>query len=228
MVQVFGKESFRYEANSRPFQPNVSKAFIEKHGKDESERICIEIMRRFKEADETTPAFTSNRQHGITVDASVRDVLKELAKQRGFSINCLVREALHSKLLKNAHPVRHQTFKPRSVLLCLSPYEERLMYKWCEESQCGFNVFLSTLASVTQPLLETDLSAEQPRKSLCLFPDPLLEEKFLHSVQVYGYLGSALFRQILAFVDRPFDPNRVQDRYLDWLVGGYAHALSAK
>ena len=102
------------------------------------------------------------------------------------------------------------------------------MYKWCENAQCGFNTFLSTLASVTQPLLETDLSAEYPRKSLCLYPDPLLEEKFLHSVQVYGYLGSALFRQILAFCDRPFDPNRVQDRYLDWLTGGYAHALSAK
>ena len=228
MVQVFSKESSRYEVDSRPFQPNVSKAFIEKHGKDETEAVCIEVMRRFREADETTPAFTSNSQHGITVDAEVRDVLKELAKQRGFSINCLVREALHSKLLKNADPVRHQTFKPRSVLLCLSPYEERLMYRWCENARCGFNTFLSTLASVTQPLLETDLSAQYPRKSLCLYPDPLLEEKFLHSVQVYGYLGSALLRQILAFCDRPFDPQRVQDRYLDWLTGGYAHALSLR
>lgn len=228
MVQVFNEEGFRYENYSRPFQLNVSKAFIEKYGKDRTEAICRTVMRRFKEADETIPAFTSNRRHGITVDAEVRDRLKFLAKQRGFSINCLVREALHCKLLKNADPVRHQTFHPRSVLLCLSPYEERLMYKWCENSQCGFNTFLSTLASVTQPLLETDLSAEYPRKSLCLYPDPEFEERFLHSVQVYGYLGSSLFRQILAFCDRPFDPNRVQDRYLDWLVGGYAHELSRK
>ena len=173
MVQVFNKEGFRYEACSTPFQPNVSKAFIEKHDKDRTEKICIEVMRRFREADETTPAFSSNSQHGITVDAEVRDRLKFLAKQRGFSINCLVREALHSKLLKNADPVRHQTLKPRSVLLCLSPYEERLMYKWCENSRCGFNAFLSTLASSTQPLLETDLSAQHPRKSLCLYPDPV-------------------------------------------------------
>jgi hypothetical protein len=228
MVQVFTEEGFRYEKFSTPFQPNVSKAFIEKHGKDRTEEICRTVMRRFKEADETIPAFTSNRQHGITVDAEVRDRLKFLAKQRGFSINCMVREALHCKLLKNADPVRHMTFQPRSVLLCLSPYEERLMYKWCEANECGFNTFLSTLASSTQPLLETDLSAEQPRKSLCLYPDPELEERFLHSVQVYGYLGSALFRQILAFCDRPFDPNRVQDRYLDWLTGGYAHALSPR
>ena len=228
MVQVFNKEGFRYENYSRPYRPTVSKAFIEKHGKDETERICIEVMRRFKEADETVPAFATEKQHSITVGAEVRDVLKDLAKQRGFSVNCLVREALLSKLLKNADPVRHQTFMPCSVVLCLSPYEEKLMDGWCKENRCGFNAFLSTLACVTQPLLETDLSAQYPRKSLCLYPDPLLEEKFLHSVQVYGYLGSALFRQILAFCDRPFDPNRVQDRYLDWLVGGYALALSAK
>ena len=227
MVQVFNKEGFRYE-NYRPYQPTVSKAFIEKHGKDETEAVCIEVMRRFKEADETVPAFSTSPQRTITVDASVRDVLKELAKQRGCSINCLVREALHCKLLKNADPVRHQTFKPCSVVLCLSPYEEKLMCKWCENARCGFNTFLSTLASVTQPLLETDLSATCPRKKLCLYPDPLLKEEFLHSVQVYGYLGSSLFRQILAFCDRPFDPNRVQDRYLDWLVGGYAHELSRK
>ena len=79
MVQVFGKESSRYEADSRPFQPNVSKAFIEKHGKDKTEAICRTVMRRFKEADEATPAFSSNRQHGITVDAEVRDRLKFLA-----------------------------------------------------------------------------------------------------------------------------------------------------
>lgn len=228
MVQVFNKEGFRYENYACPYRPTVSKAFIEKHGKDETARICIEVMRRFKEADETIPAFTSNRQHSITVDAEVRDRLKFLSKQRGFSINSLVREALHSKLLKNAEPARHQTFKPCSVVLCLSPYEEKLMYRWCKNAWCGFNAFLSTLASVTQPLLETDLSAQHPRKSLCLYPDPLLEEKFLHSVQVYGYLGSAFSRQILAFCDRPFDPNRVQDRYLDWLVGGYAHELSRK
>lgn len=228
MVQVFSKESSRYEIDSRPFQPNVSKAFIEKHGKEKTERICRDIMRCFLEADETIPSFTSSKRHCLSVDASVRDRLKFLAEQRGLSVNCLIREALHSKLLKNVEPVRHMAFKPVSALLYLSPYEKKLLDKWCEANVCGFNTFLSTLASVTQPLLETDLAALQPRKSLCLYPDPLFEEKFLHSVQVYGYLGSPLFRQILAFCDRPFDPNRVQDRYLDWLTGGYAHALSAK
>ena len=228
MVQVFSKESFRYEIYSTPFQPNVSKAFIEKHGKDETEAICRTVMRRFKEADETTPAFPSDNQHGMVVDASVLDKLKFLAQQRGLSVSSLAREALHSHLLKNTEPVRVMALNPRSVQLHLSPFEEKLLRKWCDDNVCGFNTFLSTLASVTQPLLETDLSALQPRKSLCLYPDPELEEEFLHSVQVYGYLGSALFRQILAFCDRPFDPNRVQDRYLDWLTGGYAHALSAK
>jgi hypothetical protein len=228
MVQVFTEEGFRYEKFSTPYQPNVSKAFIEKHGKDKTEAICRTVMRRFKEADETTPAFPSDHQHGMVVDASVLEKLKFLSKQRGLSVSCLAREALHSHLLKNVEPVRVMTLNPRSVQLHLSPFEEKLLRKWCEANECGFNTFLSTLASATQPLLETDLSAQYPRKSLCLYPDPEFEQRFLHSVQVYGYLGSALFRQILAFCDRPFDPNRVQDRYLDWLTGGYAHALSPR
>lgn len=228
MVRVFNEIGFHEADWARLYPPNISKAFIEKHGKDETERICTEVMRRFKECDETVPSFDTCKQHCMTVDASVRDRLKFLAGQRGFSIACLTREALHCKLLKNVQPVRQMTLKPASVLICLSPFEERLLNKWCIDNECGYNTYYSTLASVTQPFLETDLSATQPRKSLCLYPDPEFKERFLHSVQVYGYLGSSLLRQILAFLDRPFDKSRVQDRYLDWLTNGYAHALSRK
>lgn len=228
MVQVFDESGFYEKDWASPYQPRISKAFIEKRGKDETERICIEVMRRFKEADETVPAFTSRKQHVMTVDASVRDRLKFLAESRGFSIACLVREALHSKLLKNAQPVRTMVLQPVSVQLCLSPFEESLLNKWRKDNDCDLNKYLVTLAKVTQPLLETDLSATFPRKRICLYPDPLFEEKFLHSVQVYGYFGSSLLRQILAFLDRPYDPHRVQDRYLDWLTGGFAHALSSR
>ena len=228
MVRVFNESGFYEKDWARPYQPKISTAFIEKHGKDETERICTEIMRRFKEADETVSSFDTCKQHCVTVDASVRDRLKFLAGQRGFSIACLTREALHCHLLKNAQPVRRMTLKPASALICLSPFEERLLNKWCIDNECGYNAYFSTLASVTQRLLETDLSAMQPRKSICLYPDPEFREKFLHSVQVYGYFGSSLLRSILAFLDRPFDKSRVQDRYLDWLTGGYAHALSSR
>jgi predicted HicB family RNase H-like nuclease len=228
MVQVFTEEGFREEVYFEPFQPKASEAFIKKHGKEKTEEVCRQIMLRFKKADEITPAFNIEGRHGLTVDVEVRDKLKFVAEQRGLSINSLVREALHCHLLKNAEPVRHMSFKPKTALLYLSPFEERLLNRWKKENHCDFKIFLSTLASITQPLPEVDLVALRPRKALCLYPDPEFLETFLHSTRVYGYPAHSLFRQILAFMDRPFDPNRVQDRYLDWLTGGYAHALSRR
>lgn len=221
MVQIFSKSGFREESYSGGFQVHMSRAFIEKHGKKQVEDVCREIMLHFREVPETVPAFNSHHQYYVSVDKAVNDRLKFLASQRGISINVLVRESLHCHLLKRVEPVSVTASKPFSTLLCLSPFEEELLKKWKEINSAGSSAYLSTLASVTEPLQKTDLAALTPRQALTLYPDPEFLEDFHHSVRVYGYLAGPLFRQILAFLDRPFDPKRLQDRYLDWLTGGY-------
>lgn len=227
MVKIFTKNGFREEVYGCGFQVKASRAFVEKHGKKQIEDICREIMIRFKEEPETVPAFSCRRQHNLSVKAPVWDRLKFLSKQRGFSVNSFVRESLHCKLLKRAEPVEVRASKSVSCLLSLSPYEEKLLDQWKEMNGSTFSAYLSTLASLTRPLPDTDLVALRPMRALTLYPDPEFQEAFSHSARVYGYLASSLFRQVLAFMDRPFDPKRVQDRYLDWLTGGFAHALSS-
>ena len=228
MVQIFSKYGFREEGYGCGFQVKLSRAFVEKHGKKQIEDICREIMIRFKEERETVPAFSCRRQHNLSVKAPVWDRLKFLSKQRGLSINSFVRESLHCKLLKRAEPVEVRASKSVSCLLSLSPYEEKLLDQWKEMNGSTFSAYLSTLASLTQPLPHADLVTLSPVQALTLYPAPELYEAFSHSARVYGYLAAPLIRQILAFLDRPFDPQRLPDRYLDWLTGGYAHALSSR
>lgn len=227
MVKIFTKDGFREEAYGCGFQVKASRPFVDKHGKKQIEDICREIMIRFREEPETVPAFSGRRQHTLSVKAPVWDRLKFLSKQRGLSVNGLVRESLHCKLLKRAEPVEVRDSKSVSCLLSLSPYEEKLLDQWKEMNGSTFTAYLSTLASLTQPLPHADLVTLSPAQTLTLYPAPELQEAFAHSARVYGYLAAPLIRQILAFMDRPFDPKRVQDRYLAWLTGGFAHALSS-
>ena len=221
MVKIFTKDGFREEVYGCGFQVKASRAFVEKHGKKQIEDICREIMIRFREEPETVPAFSCRRQHNLSVKAPVWDRLKFLAKQRGLSINSFVRESLHCKLLKRAEPVAVRASKSVSCLLSLSPYEEKLLDQWKEMNGSTFTAYLSTLASLTRPLPHADLVTLSPVQALTLYPAPELQEAFSHSARVYGYLAAPLIRQVLAFLDRPFDPQRLQDRYLDWLTGGY-------
>lgn len=221
MVKIFTQNGFREEAYGCGFQMKASRAFVEKHGKKQIEDICREIMIRFREEPETVPAFSCRRQHNLSVKAPVWDRLKFLSKQRGLSVNGFVRESLHCKFLKRAEPVEVRASKSVSCLLSLSPYEEKLLDQWKEMNGSTFTAYLSTLASLTQPLPHADLVALSPVQALTLYPAPELYEAFSHSARVYGYLAAPLIRQILAFLDRPFDPQRLQDRYLDWLTGGY-------
>ena len=227
MVRVFNKYGVREETYARGFQPAVSIALIEKYGKEKIGRLCRQCMTSFREVDETVPSFISAKLHFVTVDASVRDRLKALANQRGLTIASLIREALHCHLLKNAEPVRVMPSKHTSLYLQLSPFEEKLLNQWREKTGASWGAYASTLATVSPLLPHPDLPARLPRGTLWLYPDPEFEQKFSHSAQVYGYTAPSLLRQILAFLDRPFSKERTQDRYLDWLTGGYAHALSA-
>ena len=221
MVKIFTKDGFREEVYGCGLQVKVSRAFVEKHGKKPIEDICREIMIRFREEPETVPAFSCRRQQNLSVKAPVRDRLKFLSKQRGLSVSGFVRESLHCKLLKRAEPVEVRASKSVSCLLSLSPYEEKLLDQWKEMNGSTFTAYLSTLASLTEPLPHADLVALFPAQALTLYPAPELYEAFSHSARVYGYLAAPLIRQILAFLDRPFDPQRLQDRYLNWLVNGY-------
>lgn len=225
MVQVFNKNGLWEEPYAPGFQVQISKAFIKRHGKGKTEEILRHVMLRFREVDEAVPSFTSEKQHTVTVDASVRDRLKFLAQQRGLCVNALIRESLHCHLLKKAEPVGRMNTKPVAVQLCLSPFEEKLLNQWREINCSGCAGYLSTLASVTRPLPHADLSALSPVQPLTLYPAPEFLDQFLHSARVYGYLGAPVFRSILAFLDRPFDKGRTQDRYLDWLTDGYASTL---
>ena len=227
MVKIFTKDGFREEVYGCGFQVKASRAFVDKHGKKQIEDICRQIMIRFKEEPETVPAFSCRHQHNLSVKAPVWDRLKFLSKQRGLSVNSFVRESLHCKLLKRAEPVAVRDSKSVSCLLSFSPYEEKLLDQWKEMKGSTFSAYLSTLASLTQPLPHADLVTLSPAQSLTLYPAPELYEAFAHSARVYGYLAGPLIRQVLAFLDRPFDPQRLPDRYLDWLTGGYARALSS-
>lgn len=221
MVKIFTKNGFREEPYGCGFQVKASRAFVDKHGKNQIEDICRQIMIRFREVPETVPAFSCRHQHTLSVKAPVWDRLKFLAKQRGFSVNGFVRESLHCKLLKRAEPVEVRASKSVSCLLSFSPYEEKLLDQWKEMNGSTFTAYLSTLASLTEPLPHADLVTLSPVQALTLYPAHELQEAFSHSARVYGYLAGPLIRQILAFLDRPFDPKRVQDRYLNWLVNGY-------
>ena len=221
MVKIFTENGFREEVYGDGFQVKASRAFVDKHGKKQIKDICRQIMIRFREEPETVPAFSCRRQLNLSVKAPVRDRLKFLSKQRGLSVNGFIRESLHCKLLKRAEPVEVRASKSVSCLLSLSPYEEKLLDQWRAMNGSTFSANLSTLASLTEPLPQADLVTLSPVQTLTLHPAPELQEAFSHSARVYGYLAAPLIRQVLAFLDRPFDPQRVQDRYLDWLVNGY-------
>ena len=228
MVKIFTKNGFREESYAHGFQVQVSRAFIEKHGKEKTEAICRQIILHFKEEPERVPSFESQKQHTLSIDSQTREVLKALGEQRGLSVLSLVRESLHCHLLKKVEPVRVTPTKVVSFQLRLSPFEEKLLNQWKEMNDCSTAAYFPALACVTRPLPHADLAALSPRQALYLYPDYALLGQFLHSVRVYGYLAAPLCRQILAFLDRPFDKGRVQDRYLDWLTGGYASTLSSE
>ena len=114
---------------------------------------------------ETVPAFNSRHQHNVSVDASVRDALKSLAKQRGMSVNTLIRESLHCHLLKRAEPVGVEASKPASMLLTFSPYEEKQLAHWREVKGSSFSAYFSTLAAVSKPLPHADLVAVAPSQA---------------------------------------------------------------
>lgn len=224
-MQIFSKSGFYYERYAHGFAVPVSRAFIEKHGKEKTEEILRQVMLRFREVDETVPAFESQKQHTVDIDNRVKDGLKALAEQRGLSMASLIRESLHCHLLTKVEPVRLSSTKFASFQLHCSPFEMKLLNQWKERNYSSTSDYISTLACATPPLPHADLAVLSPGAAVTIYPDPEFLKQFLHSVRVYGYLAGPLCRQILAFLDRPFDKGRVQDRYLDWLVGGYASTL---
>jgi hypothetical protein len=183
-------------------------------------------MLYLRDSDPATHSFYQDKQDkGAIVDLSVNQKIHAVASSRGLTISALVRECLHNHLLSGVKPVKRKVERPSCVYAYMSPFEMKLLTQWCENADCFQTDYFSTLAAVLEPMEEPDLVSLYPRKEVPIYPTPVLYEKFAHNVRVYGYEGSVFIRQILAFLDRPFNPQSRHDRYLDWLINGYASTL---
>lgn len=226
---IFNEESFEEIPATlvKPYQIKVSKPFIEKHGIGKTREVARKAMLYLRDSDLAVHSFMEGHTYSSPVDGAAAEKLRSIASMRGMSISALVREALHDHFLNKVEPVRQKREVKSGVSLYMSPFERKLLKHWCEKWDCTMPAYFSTLAAVLEPMEEPDLVALRPVQHVPLYPTEVLREKFDHNVRVYGYEGGVFIRQILAFLDRPFNPKRVEDRYLDWLTHGYASALRA-
>jgi hypothetical protein len=227
---VFNEEGFEEIPATmvKPYMIKASTAFIEKHGTKKIRDVSRKAMLYLRDSDPATHSFYQDKQDkGAIVDLSVNQKIHAVASSRGLTISALVRECLHNHLLSRVKPVKRKVERPSCVYAYMSPFEMKLLTQWCENADCFQTDYFSTLAAVLEPMEEPDLVSLYPRKEVPIYPTPVLYEKFAHNVRVYGYEGSVFIRQILAFLDRPFNPQSRHDRYLDWLTNGYASTLRA-
>lgn len=192
----------------KPYTVKIGCKFLDKHGTDKAREVARKAMLYLRQADPAVHSFYSDkRTKGAVVDISVNKKLHSVASARGMNLSSLVRECLHDHLLNRVEPIKSEG-KTISSAYLQSDY-------------------FSTLAAVLEPMEEQDLVNLGPWKEVPTYPVPVIREKFAHNVRVYGYEGGIFIRQILAFLDRPFNPKRVSDRYLNWLTNGYASTLHA-
>ena len=205
----------------------VSKTFVEKHGRAKIKEVGRKAIINLRDAQGCVKSFRDERKREIKADISVLQKLHAVADSRELSITSLVRLSLHSHLLNAVKPVKTKMITKSSITIHLSPFEEKLLTQWSQTTGGTRPNYLSTLAAVLEPQKEPDLVNLRPRLNVPIYPSATLLENFLHTVNVYGFNGGVFIRQILAFLDRPFNPKRVEDRYLDWLTQGYASTLKA-
>ena len=212
----------------KDYKVRVSRAFVEKHGTAKIQEVGRKAIINCRNDAVTAKSFLDAwHRLGTSCDISVGQKLCAVAASRGITMHALIRTSLHCHLLNGVKPVKTKREIKRSVCMYLSPFEKKLLDKWVDKNKCPYSDYLSTFAAVLEPQKEPDLVNLRPRKQAILYPTPTLLENFLHTVNVYGFDGSMFLRQIWAFLDRPFNPKRVEDRYLDWLTQGYASTLKA-
>ena len=229
-MQVFNEEGFEEMPATlvKPYTVKIGWKFLDKHGTDKAREVARKAMLYLREADPAVHSFYSDkRTKGAVVDISVNKKLHFVASMRGMNLSSLVRECLHDHFLNRVKPVETEVKTASSAYLYMSPFEMKLLNQWCEKRDCTQLDYFSTLAAVLEPMEGQDLVNLGPRKEVPTYPEPAIREKFAHNVRVYGYEGGIFIRQILAFLDRPFNPKSVSDRYLDWLTNGYASSLCA-
>lgn len=225
---IFNEEGFEEIPATlvKPYMIKVSKAFIDKHQTKKIRDVSRKAMLYLRDSDPATHSFYEDKQDkGAIVDLSVNQKIHAVASSRGLTISALVRECLHNHLLSGVKPVKRKIKRPSCVYAYMSPFEMKLLTQWCKNADCFQTDYFSTLAAVLEPIEEADLVSLYPRKEVPIYPTPVLYENFAHNVRVYGYEGGVFIRQILAFLDRPFNPHSRRDRYLDWLTNGYASSL---
>lgn len=226
---IFNEEGFEEVPATfvKPYMIKVSKAFIKKHGTRQIREVSRKAIIHLRDSDSATHSFMDKQQCSTTVDFSISQKIRFIASSRGMSISALVRESIHNHLLSEVKPRKKKANFPSGIGFYISPFEKKLLEHWCRKWDCTHSDYFSTLAAVLEPMEEVDLVNLRPVKQVPLYPTEIVREKFDHNVRVYGYEGSIFIRQILAFLDRPFNPKRVSDRYLDWLTNGYASSLRA-
>lgn len=227
---IFNEEGFEEMPAPlvKPYMIKVSEAFIEKHGTKKIRDVSRKAVLHLRDSDPATHSFYQDKQaKGAIVDLSVNQKIHAVASSRGLTISALVRECLHNHFLSGVKPVKRKIIRPSCVYAYMSPFEMKLLTQWCEKADCFQTDYFSTLAAVLEPLEEADLVSLSPWKEVPIYPTPVVYEKFAHNVRVYGYEGSVFIRQILAFLDRPFNPQNRHDRYLNWLTNGYASTPKA-
>ena len=229
-MQIFNEEGFQEMPATlvKPYTVKIAWQFLDKHGTRKTREVARKAMLYLREADPAVRSFYTDKQtSGAAVDLAVNQKLHAVASSRGMSLSALVRECLHDHLLNGVKPVKSEIKTTSAAYLYMSPFEKKLLKQWCEKRDCPLADYFSTLAAVLEPTEEVALVNLHPVKEVPTYPEPVIREKFAHNVRVYGYEGSTFIKQILAFLDRPFNPKSVSDRYLDWLTNGYASSLRA-
>ena len=228
-MYIFDEEGFQEMPATlvSPYIWRISEAFIKKHGTQKIREVSRKAMLYLRGADPAVHSFTDKCARGAVVDFSVRQKLRSVASSRGMRLASLIRECLHDHCLNGVKPVYTEVKTKSAVALYMSPFEIKLLKQWCGKWDCTQSDYFSTLAAVLEPMEEPDLVNLRPRREVMTYPEPVFYEKFAHAVRCYGYDGNTFLSQILAFLDRPFNPKRISDRYLDWLTNGYASTLRA-
>ena len=226
-MYIFNEEGFQRVPAERVklYSVKVSEGFIEKHGTKKVREVGRKTIISLRELSVPRCSFRRMHKECITVKLSVVQKIRSVALSRGLTISALVRESLHAHLLNGVEPVKEVGGIRTSISLQLSPFEEKLLNQWRKRRDCPKAEYFSTLAAVLEPMEEPDLVNLMPRKAVPLYPAPVLLEKFIYNANFFSFSGGEFIRQILAFLDRPFNAERPEDRYLDWLTNGYARCM---